>query len=71
MALSSRIGPSSEPRRIEALALESRVSIATVQQLYEDECAKLDAMASVKSFLPIFAIRNVRDRLTELRDRPR
>ena len=67
MTFSSRIGQSSEPRRIEALALESQVSIDTVLELYEDECAKLEAVAKVKSYLPIFAIRNVRERLDQLR----
>ncbi len=67
MTIKSQIGQSGESQRIEALALESELPLDTVLGLYEHECAKLGASARVKSFLPIFAIRNVRDRLNQLR----
>jgi hypothetical protein len=63
----SRLGQSSESQHIAALASESQLPLDTVFSLYEDECAKLEVAARVKSFLPIFAIRNVRDRLKQLR----
>jgi len=55
-----------ETRRIEALALESQMPLDTVIDLYEDECAKLELAARIKGFLPIFALRNLRDRLSQL-----
>jgi hypothetical protein len=69
MTIKSRIGQSGESQRSEALALalESQLPLDTVLDLYEDECAKLEVAARVKSFLPIFAIRNVRDRLNRVR----
>lgn len=70
MASKSRIGQSGESQLIEALASESKLPLDMVLDLYQDECAKLDAAARVKSFLPIFAIRNVRDRLKQLRIQP-
>ena len=70
MASKSRVGQSGESQRIEALAAESKLPLDTVLELYEDECAKLEAAARVKSFLPIFAIRNLRDRLKQLRNPP-
>jgi hypothetical protein len=50
---------------VELLAHESHVPIDDIAQLYGNELAKLEAGARIKSFLPIFALRNVRDKLRQ------
>jgi Protein of unknown function (DUF3562) len=52
-----------QQRAIEFLARESQVPINEVAQLYEDERAGLAVGARITGFLPIFAIRNVRETL--------
>lgn len=54
---------SNQKLTLEVLALESKVSVDEVARLYEDERAQLEAGALITSFLPIFAIRNVRETL--------
>jgi hypothetical protein len=48
---------------VEFLARESSLPVGDVEQLYMDEMAKLAIGARIKSFLSIFAIRNVRELL--------
>ncbi|MCE9642159.1 MAG: DUF3562 domain-containing protein [Betaproteobacteria bacterium] len=50
---------------IELLARESRVSIDGVTRLYETELAKLAVGARIRGFLPIFAMRKVREMLRQ------
>jgi len=52
-------------RAIESLAEESRVPVNEVARLYEDARAELEAGARIRSFLGIFALRNVRKTLRE------
>ena len=52
-------------RAIESLAEESRVPVNEVAQLYEDAHAVLEADARIRSFLGIFALRNVRKTLRQ------
>lgn len=47
-------------RKVECLAQEFHVPVDVVATLYEHECAELAIEARVTSYLPIFAIRNVR-----------
>jgi hypothetical protein len=47
-------------RAIERLARESQVPVDEVARLYDDARAELEVGARIKSFLGIFAIRNVR-----------
>jgi Protein of unknown function (DUF3562) len=47
-------------RGIAFLSEESHVPIAEVTRLYESEWAALEDGAHISSFLPIFAVRNVR-----------
>ena len=54
---------SHQQRAIEFLAQESQVPINEVAQLYEDERAGLEVGARITGFLPIFAIRKVREML--------
>jgi hypothetical protein len=48
-------------RVVEMLVRESNAPFAEVARLYELERAKLEIGAHIKHFLPIFAIRNVRE----------
>ena len=58
-------------RAIESMAEESQVPVDEVAQLYEDAHAELEAGARIKSFLGIFALRNVRRTLLErIRGKP-
>ena len=50
-----------QQRAIEFLARESQVPINEVAQLYEDERAVLAVGARITGFVPIFAIRKVRE----------
>lgn len=52
-------------RAIESLAEESQVPVDEVAQLYEDTHAELEAGAHIRSFLGIFALRNVRKTLRQ------
>ena len=52
-------------RAIESLAAESQVPVNEVAQLYEDAHAELEAGARIRSFLGIFALRNVRETLRQ------
>jgi hypothetical protein len=61
--MSSQLDESVKRRAIEFLALESRLPFAEVTRIYELEHAKLDALARVKKFLPIFTFRNVQEQL--------
>ena len=56
---------SQQERAVEVLAQESHAAIDDVAQLYGKELAKLEADARIKSFIPIFALRNVRDLLRQ------
>jgi hypothetical protein len=56
---------SRQQHAVELIAHESHVPIDDVAQLYGSELAKLEADAHIKSFLPIFALRNVRDKLRQ------
>jgi hypothetical protein len=49
---------------VQFLAKESHVPIEEVRRLYGSEMAKLEVGARVRVFLPIFAIRKVRERLS-------
>lgn len=49
-----------QTRIIESLARESEFPIDEVAHLYKEELAELGMGARITSFLPIFAIRNVR-----------
>ena len=52
-------------RAIESLAEESQVPVNEVARLYEDARAELEAGARIRSFLGIFALRNVRKMLRQ------
>ncbi len=54
---------SHQQQAIEFLAQESQVPIDEVARLYEDERAGLEVGARLSGFLPIFAIRRVREML--------
>ena len=54
---------SQQRRAIEFLARESQVPINEVARLYEDERAALEVGARITGFLPIFAIRKIRELL--------
>jgi hypothetical protein len=61
---------SNHQRAIEFVARESQVPINEVAQLYEDERAELEVDARITRFLPIFAIRKVRETLRQRSDLP-
>ncbi|MCE9641394.1 MAG: DUF3562 domain-containing protein [Betaproteobacteria bacterium] len=48
---------------VEFLAQQSHVSIDEVTRLYASECSRLQVGAHILGFLPILAIRNVREML--------
>jgi hypothetical protein len=52
-------------RAIEFLARESQAPVSEVAQLYEDARAKLEVGARIRSFVGIFALRNVRKALRQ------
>ena len=56
---------SHQQQAIEFMAQESQVPIDEVARLYEDERAELEAGARLTGFLPIFAIRKVREILRQ------
>jgi hypothetical protein len=47
------------------LARESQVSLDEVALLYENELSKLEVGARIQNFLPIFAVRKVREMLLQ------
>jgi hypothetical protein len=57
--------PSKHQANIEALAREVSAPIDEVTALYTIEHAKLDAVARIKTFVPVIANRRVRSRLRE------
>ena len=57
--------PDSAQRIVASLADEAKVPFEEIAQLYEDKHAELDREACIKSFLPIFAIRSVKDVLRQ------
>jgi hypothetical protein len=59
--------PSHQEQAVEFLAHESHVPIGDVELLYGNELAKLEVGARIRSFLPILAIRKVRDLLRQQR----
>jgi hypothetical protein len=54
-------------RAIEFLARESQAPVSEVAQLYEEARAKLEVGARIRSFVGIFALRNVRTALRQRR----
>jgi hypothetical protein len=62
---------SHDQRAIEFLAEESQVPVNEVAQLYERALAELGVGARIRSFLGIFAIRNVRKILSQRSPRKR
>jgi len=52
---------------IEFLARESQAPVSEVAQLYEEARAKLEVGARIRSFVGIFALRNVRKALRQRR----
>ena len=56
---------SHQEQAVAFLAHESNVSVDDVAQLYGSELAKLEVDARITSFLPILAIRKVRDVLRQ------
>jgi hypothetical protein len=60
--------PSSQDVALEFLAAEAHIPISEVASLYADELAKLVVSAHVRVFLPIFAVRNVREILAQRSD---
>ena len=56
---------SHDQRAIEFLAQESQVPVNEVAQLYENAWAKLEVGARIRSFLGIFAFRNLRKMLRQ------
>ena len=47
----------------ELIAEESQLTVADVAQLYAAELSRLTSGARIARFLPIFALRNIRDSL--------
>jgi hypothetical protein len=47
----------------ELIAKESQLAVADVAQLYAVELTRLKSGAHIARFLPIFALRNIRDSL--------
>ena len=47
----------------ELIARESQLTVADVAQLYAAELSRLTSGARIARFLPIFALRNIRDSL--------
>ena len=60
-----RTGESHHQRALELLARESQLPVNEVARLYEKARAELEAGARIRSFLDIFALRNVRRMLRQ------
>ena len=56
-----------ERRNIASLAAEFDLPLAEVSALYEAQRERLMTGAKVGKFLPIFAVRNIREQLTQRR----
>ena len=63
--------PGHPDQAVEFLAEDSQVPIEDVARLYEGEMTKLESGAHIRHFLPIFAIRKVRELLRQQRMRAR
>lgn len=50
-------------RAIEWLAKEAHLPFDAVARLYDEEWARLEAGARITGFLPVIALRNLRERL--------
>jgi hypothetical protein len=62
MALDSQISADGESD-IETLARETDTPVATVQEIYKSEHAKLDRVARIKTFIPVLIHRRVKELL--------
>jgi len=67
---------SSEPERarmttVDAIVRATGAPADVVRALYEEEAARLDAQARLKQFVPLLAMRCVKQRLRELNQRHR
>jgi hypothetical protein len=60
-----------QDRIVEYLAKESNAPIEEVAKLYETERAALAIGARITNYLPIFAIRNVLEKLSQRRSLPK
>jgi hypothetical protein len=54
---------------VDAIAREAAAPADIVKSLYEEEIARLDAQARLKQFVPVIAIKRVRERLRKLNQR--
>jgi hypothetical protein len=62
MSLDSQI-PADGESDIESLARETHTPVATVQEIYKSEHAKLDRVARIKTFIPVLIHRRVKELL--------
>ena len=68
-AVRNRIGdPARHQQVIETLAKENRASVDHVRELFENEHARLDSEARVKTFVAVIATRLVRNVLISERE---
>ena len=56
---------------VDAIARETAAPADIVKALYEEETARLNAQARLKLFVPVIAIKRVKQRLRELSQRHR
>jgi len=56
---------------VDAIARETAAPAAIVKALYEEETARLNATARLKQFVPVIAIKRVKQRLRKLSQRHR
>lgn len=56
-------GPAKHEQAIQAIAEEMDVSIERVRVIYETECSRLNAHASVQTFVSLIATRLVKNAL--------
>ncbi len=66
MALDAQI-PADGKSDIETLARETDTPVATVQEIYKAEHAKLDRVARIKTFVPVLIHRRVKELLRSRR----
>jgi Protein of unknown function (DUF3562) len=64
--MDSQFPPNSESE-IEALARETGTPVATVQEIYKAEKAKLDRGAKIKTYIPVLTHRRVKELLRSTR----
>ena len=55
--------PTDPESDIETLARETHTPVATVQEIYQSEHAKLDRVARIKTFIPVLIHRRVKELL--------